>query len=485
MNSKSKKSFRRAGLYTRFLTVNMVKEKKNNYSFPYTERHLQCLWYDNTWRPSVLVSDAGEEITVEYPGRWNLGAGPDFLDALLTIGPDRMKIKGDIEVHIHPNDWKHHGHSSDNRYDGVIAHVTYFKSSIHEYDRRGLMIQIPLENILNYAPGFSFENIDISSYPYNTLSQYPAPCSSILRESGPDTVISLLESAGEERLRIKSDRIAYSIDKKNASQVLYEEVMCSLGYKNNRTAFRLLADTVPMETLIMQSGKDPFTAYVLLLGCASLLPHRLEENMPSETKLFIRSLWDRWWKMKSRWTKKIMPLDAWCLAGLRPHNHPIRRMAAAAELFVNGDRLVRPVLENNTDDPAAWYARMYSLLTMDPLITYWNTRLSLSSRTHQVKTALIGRQRASSIIINVIIPFLAANQVPVAELLTLLPPDQDNSITRQAAFALLGPDHNPALYNTGLRQQGLIQIFSDFCLGNKGGCTECSLAKALRDSRDH
>ena len=35
---------------------------------------------------------------------------------------------------------------------------------------------------------------------------------------------------------------------------------------------------------------------------------------------------------------------------------------------------------------------------------------------------------------------------------------------REAAHQLLGPDHNPAMYRSGLRQQGLLQIYFDFCV---------------------
>jgi len=60
-----------------------------------------------------------------------------------------------------------------------------------------------------------------------------------------------------------------------------------------------------------------------------------------------------------------------------------------------------------------------------------------------------------------------------------LPPEEDNQIIRQTAHNLLGPDHNPALYRSGLRQQGLIQIFNDFCLTDRSRCKDCALLKSL------
>ena len=47
----------------------------------WTERHLQCVWYNTSLRPAELATDSGEPVEVESCGRWNLEAGPDFIDA--------------------------------------------------------------------------------------------------------------------------------------------------------------------------------------------------------------------------------------------------------------------------------------------------------------------------------------------------------------------------------------------------------------------
>ncbi len=85
------------------------------------------------------------------------------------------------------------------------------------------------------------------------------------------------------------------------------------------------------------------------------------------------------------------------------------------------------------------------------------------------------------------IPFLAATGhagILAREVLRRLPPEEDNHIIRRTAHALLGPDHNPALYHTGLRQQGLIQIFHDFCLNDRSGCQRCPLPTLLGPRRE-
>ena len=39
-----------------------------------------------------------------------------------------------------------------------------------------------------------------------------------------------------------------------------------------------------------------------------------------------------------------------------------------------------------------------------------------------------------------------------------------NSVIRETAYTLFGPDHSPKLYRSALARQGLLQIFNDFIL---------------------
>ena len=95
--------------------------------FHWSERHLQCLWFDERYRPAFFQLPAGETATVLDPGQWNLEAGPDFLNATLLIQPGERQLHGDVEIHVHPSDWDTHNHRVDPAYDRVIAHVTWFE----------------------------------------------------------------------------------------------------------------------------------------------------------------------------------------------------------------------------------------------------------------------------------------------------------------------------------------------------------------------
>ena len=142
-------------------------------SFPYSERHLQCVWYDPALRPTALATQDGEPVEVEDPGVWNLEAGPDFLGAALRIGVERRRISGDVEVHIHPHDWRNHAHRADPLYARVRVHVTYFPGRLAAGELPPGAAQVALQEGLAGQPQFAFENIDVAVYPFAARAARP------------------------------------------------------------------------------------------------------------------------------------------------------------------------------------------------------------------------------------------------------------------------------------------------------------------------
>ena len=463
-------------------TYDSLTSDDNNQSglFPYTERHLKCAWFAPEVRPSELRTESGEEIIVEKPGRWNLEKGPDFLDAVLVVSAERRRIVGDVEVHIHPNDWQSHGHSSDPAYSRVIAHVTYFPGRLPPQVLPPGAVQIALKDGLIKNPLFSFEALDVTAYPF-AVRKANTPCSNIVSHWSPEKISALLAGAGKYRIEKKAERMANAAAQngKGKDQVLYEEIMSALGYKHNRLPFRQLAERVPVEALREDSDLNPTAAYALLAGVAGLLPAVPKTNWDDETRRFVRKLWNYWWKLQAKWSSQIMPSESWRLSNVRPQNHPRRRLMAAAVFFTGKKNLSGQIADFKTNNARQWLAKILEII-QSPDENYFNRRFAIGQKPCANDIALVGGRRAAAIISNVIIPFaigLRSNNLPLAEIFDLLPPEEDNAIIRQSAFNLLGPDHNPKLYRNGLLQQGLIQIFYDFCLNDRSNCAECGLVK--------
>ncbi|MGD9873990.1 MAG: DUF2851 family protein [Kiritimatiellia bacterium] len=450
--------------------ASLVRENHADESF--TERHLQCIWFDPALRPAELKTSDGESVRVEHPGNWNLEAGPDFLRAAILVGNSR-RIEGDAEIHIHPADWNRHGHRGDPRYRKVRIHVTFYSSGTA--DLPAGCIGIALQKPLQANPVFSFEQIDLAAYPFAARGGTTA-CAEILCKLSPEAKAAMLDAAGEERLRQKSIRFAHCLSSGESEQILYREVMGALGYKHNSQAFRTLAGNVPLDRLREACCGNALAAYAILLGCAGLLPKE-PPRYNLDAQIFVRQIWDCWWKTNSQWTDSIMPASSWRLAGLRPANHPARRLMAAAHLFTNTEALPGRLM-----NAAGEIDGMLALLTPSSG-TFWDHYLSLNGRKQKETVALIGDSRAAAIITNIFIPWLAARSElpkPASVMLDELPCDTLDSTAKMTAHNLFGPVHNPRLYNSGLRRQGLLQIFHDFCVQDRSNCSNCKFPETIK-----
>ena len=257
-----------------------------------TERHVQAVWYDRALRPSGLVTRSGSAVRVIDPGTWNLGAGPDFLHAVLEIGPERRRMTGDVEVHLRPSDWTAHGHGRDPAYRNVIAHVTW-GAGPEPPDLAPGAVSIRIGRFMTADVGFAPEQIDLTAYPFARLPLSERPCFRMLadRRELADRVIA---EAGVHRLEMKARRFATILASAGRSreQVFYEGVMAALGYRRNTKGFLAVAAAVPLAVLCA----EPEAASAALAAAGSFVE------------------WDR--------------------CGCRPRNSPEARLGAAGALFV-------------------------------------------------------------------------------------------------------------------------------------------------------
>ncbi len=262
-----------------------------------TERHIQAIWYDRDIRPTNIVTRTGETVRVINPGIWNLEAGPDFKDAVLEVGPERRRLKGDVEVHLTPADWTRHGHGMDPAFKNVIAHVTWGCGP--EPQTLPLSaVSIWIGRVMTTNVMFAPEQIDLAAYPFARLPAGIRPCEKRFGDN-PDLANAVLSQAGRHRLMTKARRIEQELawTKRSRRQLFYEEVMTALGYKRNARGFKWIATIVPYDALM----DDPRNAAAALTAAAGFVE------------------WNRF--------------------GLRPHNTPETRLEAAAALFIREETI--------------------------------------------------------------------------------------------------------------------------------------------------
>jgi len=390
-----------------------------------SERHVQAIWYDGALRPGNLRTADGAPVRVIDPGRWNLEAGPDFRDAVVEVGEDGHRIRGDVEVHMHVSDWTAHGHGHDPAYADVVAHVTWYPGPPPVAGAEYLpprCMRICLGDVLRTKPDFSPDEIDLAAYPYARLPATPRPCEAAFAHA-PDAALALLRAAGERRLEGKARRLcALFVRNGDRAQTFYEEMMAAFGYKHNAAPFRALAQTLPWRELPPSPG-----AAATALACAADLG--------------------------------VAPRVPWRTANVRPSNSPARRIEEAARLFAGE----LPALLRRLDacDLAARPGQQAAL------------EILRAARP-------LGARRAAAMLTNVLIPFARA-EGRLARVPEWIFPEDLNATVRLMAFRLFGRDHNPALYaGNGLLVQGLLQVYREYCLAAHPDCSSCPLAGQAR-----
>lgn len=446
---------------------------------PVSERLAQAIWFDQRLQRDKLQTADGRRVRVVSPGWWNLEAGPDFRRAVIAFD-DAAPQMGDVEVHLRANDWHQHGHDGDPLYNNVVLHVALWHSGGERPATTaagraisrlvmGGQLDAPLERL--------YDEIDPADYPYD-LDSHVGHCEARLRMLPPETVIALLDEAGLERLRMKARRMTRWIQRHGVEQALYSGVMEALGYKHNKEPMRLLAERLPVARLRELPAAQ---AQALLLGVAGFLPERTVAASDAATRRHVKTLWDVWWKARDEFAERALTREAWRMAGLRPANFPWRRLAAVAQLLAAHWELwpkIEAVLVAKREAQRA--ARLEALFTEleDP---YWSRRYSFASKAQPKAGQLIGEARARDIVINVVLTAAVAQaklleRPALAEaaenIFTGYPATEPNALARFTAHRLFG-QRPPRGIRTAARQQGLLQVFHDFCLNDRSACAQC------------
>ncbi|MBQ9368880.1 MAG: DUF2851 family protein [Victivallales bacterium] len=421
-----------------------------------------------------MQTENGEVVRVISPGTWNLSAGPDFKGATMLVGGSL--VSGDVEIHRVSSDWHRHGHDSDANYGNVVLHAVWIDDVPVQ---NGTMQTVVLSKYLQSDWEHFLWELEDACYPY---SRQVASGECALRWALTDDscVCVLLKSAGVARFASKGSAMMREAVSQGVEQTLYEMMFESLGYKNNRIQFRTLARNVPLEQLLCLESDEKRRA--LLFGMAGLLPDMTLEEVRPECRQEVASLWDAWWSMGLRPSKKT----TWNLAGMRPYNSPFRRLMAGYEMLCAC---------NFT--PAAWLRSLsHKCTTTKELLTCFSALNKSDSPWrpyrdfgHTIKPAadLLGQSRLLDMVANVLLPYLAGLSeleagadspgVELAKKLYLeLPRLQENRLIKEAVQRfLIPPSREVDLVKYACQQQGLLNIYSTFCLALDNNCELCPL----------
>ena len=392
------------------------------------ESLLARLWKERAARQKNFKTTEGRHIRVLYPGRRGTEAGPDFRDALIYREGTGL-VRGDVELHLTPQDWARHGHASDHRYNGVVLHgVLDTPTSPQPLPNGGSAPAVGLNSLLDTNPDTSFGNPKNRTILWALLKSHGFP-----KPSSKTEALRLLEQAGRTRFLGKAAAFATLMEEIPPQEALYQSLMESLGYSENQSGFIELAQHVSYEALTKATSRTlqqerPRLIQKILLESAGF--DKRVEDAPQSAD--------------------VMDRRRWRLFRIRPANHPRRRIAGAATLFH------RMAAAGLVESAVRWVrggsfkAILQDLIVADPT----------------GGPALIGRSRALDMAVNVILPLIhayagrerdAALADEALNLFMTAPRLQPNRITKEMEEILFPKPWLP-MAPAAPRQQGLIHF---------------------------
>jgi hypothetical protein len=488
---------------TRPVASHVLHDKNNSPS----ERLLQAIWQHQRLQRDQLKTADGKIIRVLHPGFVSVEGGPDFGNAILRIG-DEPARSGDVEIDLRSTGWRAHGHDRNPNFQNVILHVVWENDRTPAAGpaRTAPLATLPLRDCLD-APlaelGLALENEPLRSLPENLRGK----CSSPLRELDETKLADLLHAAARVRLEAKAAQFRARARHVGWEQTLWENLFRALGYKHNVWPMQHLAET---KSRWAHGSNSAFEFQARLLGVSGLLPDELTRAQKS-TDNYLRHAWDFWWRERDRFADCVLPRAAWKFHGLRPANHPQRRLALAAHWLATADLVSKienwcaveiadgraVLLRRRTDpqvSPANLIENSHALLDSLRAILeakhddFWSWHWTLKSARMKKPSPLLGDARVTDLAVNVILPWLWIRAVAgeneklqrrIEQRYFAWPAAEDNSVLKLARQRLLGVGKSRVL-RTAAAQQGLLQIVRDFCEHSNAVCEHCRFPELVR-----
>lgn len=409
------------------------------------ERLLQLIWQFGIFNKQDLRTSQGDSVLVLHPGSYNQGQGPDFLNARLVIG--QACWVGNIELHVLASSWIRHGHTGDPHYRNVILHVVW------EEDQQ-LSLNIPVLELRN-----RLSSVLLSRFREMMMHEKELPCSNHFSSIPMMNLQAWRDRLALERLEERKKALLQEWTAKGISwqELLWRQILASIGMPRNQEAFRLLAVSLPY-SLISRLREDPFQLEALLLGQSGMLAKDQSDDYSLRLKKEYCFL-----------AKKfgLVPIHVLIHTfGCRPASSPAIRLSQLADFLHRQQHIINwafkfeniPVLKKSLE----WRAS-----------SYWESHVApgVPAAAVPVRT---GVHFQFQIIINALIPFLSCYA-----------DHHDDSLLKEKLIAMMEKlpaekNHITEIYRkmgmknrSSIDSQALIHLYRKYCLEKK--CLNCAI----------
>ncbi|HEX9783672.1 MAG TPA: DUF2851 family protein [Opitutaceae bacterium] len=329
-------------------------------SFHVSEVLLQKIWLRQQFATLQARTTDGDPIVIRSPGRWNRLAGPDFQAARLIIG--EKPVTGAIEVHFRAQAWTQHHHDRDPAYDEVVLHVVLFPPEAG---------QAPAKT----SKGRRIPTLVLIDLLWCDLEEY-AEEEAVATLAGRDAMpvleellgleeqarIAVLAESMERRWREKVRFARLRVDRLGWSDACHQTALEILGYRQNRVA---------------------------MLRLASRWSHQMWKTAPPSMDEALASA-----------------QEEWATRGVRPANHPRRRVGQYASWMRSvpdwPDRLrAFPLAEDGV-------AGSQSSRTVTSLRRVLHCKEFRARIASDLLAGAVSGTRLDTLVVDLVLPFMAA-----------------------------------------------------------------------------
>ena len=434
------------------------------------EKLLQAVWQHQRLLRDQLKTTDGKSVRVLHPGFISAEGGPDFRGAVLQF-ENEPPVSGEVEIDLQPVGWRAHGHDVNPNFKSVLLHVVWEDTQSPKSKAQIQPTLLALKDVLD-AP------LAELARALKNESGLPAAlrgkCSAPLRELSATQLSELLHAAAKVRFENKAKAMLARAKHSGWEAALWENLFRALGYKHNVWPMMSLAETTPRWS---RGAGSVFEIQARLLGVSGLLPAELTRSQKS-SDTFLRRAWDCWWRDRDEFSGCTLPRSIWKFHGLRPANHPQRRLALAAHWLAGG---------NLAGEIEAWItAPLGPLHSLHKIFQverdeFWSWHWTFNSVRMAKPQPLLGEARVTDLAVNVVLPWLwirakeGGNEKILQEVerrFFAWPTAEDNSVLKLARQRLLGTTNSKILKGAA-QQQGLMQVVRDFCEHSNAICTDC------------
>lgn len=441
------------------------------------ENFICRIWEDKSCYAG-LKAISGEIVEVIDTGIRNYDSGPDYKDAKIRINGNLFA--GAVEIHRSPKDWYSHNHKGDDKYNDVILQAVLFRDEddlIPVVRRVRKIPTVVLSEFLTKPLKEIWKEIINNPSP-----DFKLPCFPKNKSVPPQVKNEFLNTLGMDRLDYKTKRINERLSeitddissRYSWEQILLEYIFEALGYSKNKKQFLKLAKNIPFAK-IRKSGLDRENIDSMLFGQAGFL-----KDLKFKDE-YIDKLKSDWHRCREIFKPEVMDKSEWNFFRLRPVNFPTLRLAYASGILngIINEGLLKKIAGIFVEDtePVNGLEEFFRNIQISG---YWLHHYNFGKNSRR-KSDIIGKQRITDIISNVILPFIKLYAQKFGKISLERKADY---IFKKSKVKSKGNEITKVMENQIFRkvltvsdEQSLIQLHNFYCM--KGRCRECEIGKIV------